>query len=184
MRIILLIIFWALSNTSYSQDKETRAQSAYMAAETAYNEGDYTKAVQKLSDATTLLGKSNAKIEYLMVKSLVEQKKYAAAQEAIGKYFEYAANNKGTEKYTEMVKLLSELEDKAEVEKLSGVINSFWDELKKAMPNDNEYVYLHSAIKRFYGSEDTFKDSCAVRRNERLKSFKERKSKTQPYEQF
>lgn len=111
MKQPILILLLAIANCCYAQDKETRAQAYYMSAEDAYNASNYQKAYDKLVATENILGESNAKIEYLKVKSLMELKKYSEAKTELNKYFDMATNAKGTEKYLEMMLLYGKLDD-------------------------------------------------------------------------
>ena len=83
----------------------------YMAAESSYNAANYQRACDKLGEAEKLLGAGNAKIEYLRIKSLMELKKYDDAKASIAKYFEYAKNNKGSDKYSEVMMLYANMDE-------------------------------------------------------------------------
>ena len=111
MKHATLIFLLLIANFCFAQDKETQAQATYMAAEDAYNSSNFQKAYDKLVATENILGKSNAKIEYLKVKSLVELKKYSEAKTELSKYFDVASGSKGSEKYQEMMMLYGKIDD-------------------------------------------------------------------------
>lgn len=158
MKYLLILLMAASGFISYAQDKETMAQALYMSAENAYNENNFLKAEQKLKEARQTLGKSNAKIEYLLVKSLMEQKKYFPAKQELTEYFKLAEANKGSDKYNEMLALLGDINDLAIDPAIVAKLSPFLDKLTTAMASDKAtlFAYLHPRIRQTWASEAAY----------------------------
>jgi tetratricopeptide (TPR) repeat protein len=124
MKRIIFILLLFSANPCMAQDKETQAQAYYMAAGTAYDNGSYPKVLEELNATETTLGNSNAKIKYLKVKCLLELKRYEEAKTELSKYFEYAKDSKGTDKYKEMTVLLGQIDDMQAIAKSDMELNA------------------------------------------------------------
>lgn len=114
INIFLTLLFCTIVfQTSIAQNNDTKAKAAYLSAEDAYQRGEFTEAVTFLNTAKELLGNTNAKIQYLMVKALKNGKRYEEAKTALTKYFELAQDNNQDEKYQEMIQLITVIKNEA-----------------------------------------------------------------------
>lgn len=87
-----------------AQTNDIKAQSAYLQAYEAFGKSNFNEAVNSLQNARELLGKTNSKIQYLLVKSLIEAKDHVKADVELKKYFEVTPESARDERYEEMVK--------------------------------------------------------------------------------
>lgn len=164
MKKLLLLLLCVIScYATDAQDADVKAQALYMSAETAYNDGNYSKTVDKLTEAVQALGKSNAKIQYLLVKALIEQKQYNEAKAELNRYFEVATTQKGSEKYKEMIALLGDIDEMAQGAVLNKTLTLFIQDIKNVMasPTDNLYRYLHPSLQKYFTNEDNYKLAIA-----------------------
>lgn len=113
-RILVFLIICLTATTGFCQSTQVLAKSEYMAAEMDYSEGDYTSTLKHLNKAIEYMGTNNPKIAALMVKTLVAENKWLAAEENIAIYFDKAKDSESS--YREMLLLLSTI--KEEVEKI------------------------------------------------------------------
>ncbi|MFD2573553.1 tetratricopeptide repeat protein [Spirosoma soli] len=100
----LCFLCMLLSGSSFAQTTDEKAQSAYLTATDAYEKGNYMEAVNYLKQARDLLGKTNTKIQYLLVKTLMDAKDYSAADAELKSYFEVTPEKARDARYEEMVK--------------------------------------------------------------------------------
>jgi tetratricopeptide (TPR) repeat protein len=110
-KYILILVALLIAGTITAQDNDTKAQAYYMTAEQYYSDGDFQAALTKLENAEKTLGNGNAKIQHMKVKCLFELKKYTETKLELSKYFEYAKNNKGSDKHNEMLVLLGKMDE-------------------------------------------------------------------------
>ena len=112
--IVLILLMPAfIAGNVYAVPKSVKARSEYILAEKLYNEGNYEETIKHLHNAKKLLGKTNSKIQYMLVKACFKAKYYLTAQREIETYFEITEES-GTShnKYNEMIVLISEIESK------------------------------------------------------------------------
>lgn len=108
MRTLLSTFFFLLiSFQIFSQSNDDKARLAYMNADEAFNKGDYKECVSKLNTAIGLLGKTNVKIQYLLIKSYFQLKDYGQAKAEMKKYFDL--NPPKDEGYNEILLLFSKI---------------------------------------------------------------------------
>ncbi|QDK81575.1 tetratricopeptide repeat protein [Spirosoma sp. KCTC 42546] len=98
----LCLLLW--SKPVWAQTTDEKAQSAYLTANDAYEKGNYTEALSYLKQARDLLGKTNSKIQYLLVKVLLNAKEYPAADAELKTYFAVTPEIARDARYDEMVK--------------------------------------------------------------------------------
>ncbi len=112
--LLLCLSFSFFVQTANAQTpKELEARSEYLAAETAYNAANYNSAVQHLNEAVKILGATNPKIQYLIVKSFYNSERYEETKTALDTYFSITDGAKADpEKYNEMVRLIAENKEK------------------------------------------------------------------------
>ena len=114
--IILTVCLLFSFKTIHAQTNDIKAQSAYIQAYEAFERGSFTDATKYLQEAKTLLGKTNSKIQYLLVKSLLETKDYPGVKEEVKVYFNVTPETARDERYEEMVKSVA-IADKAIADK-------------------------------------------------------------------
>lgn len=102
---IVLTMFIILH--AFAQTNDDKARLAYMNADEAFNKGDYKECVSKLNTAIGLLGKTNVKIQYLLIKSYFQLKDYGQAKTEMKKYFDL--NLPKDEGYNEILLLFSKI---------------------------------------------------------------------------
>jgi uncharacterized protein (TIGR02145 family) len=100
----------------FSQSPELQAKSAYLAAEQAYSEGDFSKSLTKLLSAEKSLGSTNARIEWMKVKVYTNLENWTKAKKSINLYFEVAAESDNN--YNEALLALDEIVEKSEKERI------------------------------------------------------------------
>ncbi|ADB40809.1 outer membrane protein assembly factor BamD [Spirosoma linguale] len=101
-----------LGSSSFAQTTDQKAQSAYLTANDAYEKGNYMEAANYLKQARDLLGKTNTKIQYLLVKALMDAMDYLAADAELKTYFEVTPETLRDDRYNEMVKNVVFVEQK------------------------------------------------------------------------
>lgn len=109
--LTLFVFFLNVPDVKGQIDPELKIRSTYLAAEEAYDAGNFALAIEKLDQAKNALGGSNPKIQYLLVKSLVKIKDYEKAYKELDVYFK-SSPDENSEKFLEMTKLISFLEEK------------------------------------------------------------------------
>ena len=80
---ILFVLLIMGSHRIQAQTNAERAQAYYYAAEEAYNNEEYSKAVSYCDQVVEILGSSNARVEGLYVKCYYEQNNISKAKEAL-----------------------------------------------------------------------------------------------------
>jgi tetratricopeptide (TPR) repeat protein len=117
--IITLVIFssicFLLFNASVCNaaiPKSVRAKSEYVLAEKKFQTKAYSDALKHLDNARKLLGKSNSKIQYLLIKSYYELAAYDKAKEEMDLFFNITPESESSSaQYNEIVVLISEIEE-------------------------------------------------------------------------
>ena len=103
-----LILVIALTGLS-AQSNNQMAKSEFIAAEDAYNQGNYSKCLQHLDKAEELVG-NNRLFQYLRVKAYYSKEDYQEAQEQLSIFFNITPEKYSDEpKYQEMVAMISPL---------------------------------------------------------------------------
>lgn len=95
---------------AYSQTNADKAKAAYFKADEQYQANNYQSCIDKLNEAVQLLGESNARIQYLMVKSYNGLGNYFQVKIELRKYFSFQPNE--DEWYKEMLLLSDEIDIK------------------------------------------------------------------------
>ena len=104
---LILIFFTCLSISAQTNDEKARTK--YLQAKEAYSQGKYNYAASYLVDAKLLLGKTNIKIQPLLVKCFVQLGNWSVAKHAVQEY--YALNpDKNLVEYAEIVALEKEID--------------------------------------------------------------------------
>jgi len=124
--ILAFVLFFSGILITCAQSKDILAKSAMLNADEAYSKGDYSKCLKHLKDAEINLGKSNSRIQYLKVKSLMalgtddfnNKTLWLQADTALKVFFEVTPENGYVpEKYEEMLFAVSNVKTKiAEIE--------------------------------------------------------------------
>lgn len=116
LKFAFLILLFSISLFKVmAQSDALKAQSAYLNAEEAYQQSKFSEAVDFLNSAKTLLGKTNGKIQYLLVKSLKSANRFDDAKKELATYFDVTPEDTQDEKYREMVQNITLL-DKLKVQ--------------------------------------------------------------------
>lgn len=110
--IILLVCLLFSLKMACAQTNDIKAQSSYMQAYESFERSNFTDAINYLQEAKALLGKTNSKIQYLLVKALLESKDYPKVKEEVKVYFDVTPETTRDERYEEMVKSVA-IADKA-----------------------------------------------------------------------
>lgn len=152
--LIILIVALFSTVSLVSQSPELRAKSAYLAAEQAYSEGDFSKSLTKLLSAEKSLGSTNARIEWMKVKVYTNLENWTKAKESINIYFDVAAQSDNN--YNEALLALDKVEEKSISEAL------FFDRLKPFNPGvsfgwDELQITFLELYKSEYGRERIMK---------------------------
>lgn len=194
-KLILVLLF--ISNILFAQDKNDIAKSYYLNAENLYSTGKYNESVSVLEKSIEVLGNTNAKIQYLKVKSflgIVENNPFdlihlLRARYDLKLFFKLVDKNSfNKEKYDEMVGDISIIESKIEVysmdrkaykEALSNFSEESWDKYlnsKKIKSKSNYDNILR--IKQNYQRRKseyywTYNDSSLYLTGEALSDIKE-----------
>ncbi len=110
--VLLTLVLLTLSNFSLTAETNSnkKAQAYYFAAEEAYGNKQYDDALTCLDKAEDLLGKSNAVLEGLKVKTLYDKGDYVDAKQALNNFYTFKSSKK-LEK--EIASYLLKLESKA-----------------------------------------------------------------------
>ncbi|MGA9211283.1 hypothetical protein [Kaistella sp.] len=94
-KLLFSILLCSLSAVTYAQNKEIEAIATYQMAEENFENKNFTNALKYVSDAQSILGKSNGKMLYLKIQVLEELSKadpqYLLEQEATITEFEKIA---------------------------------------------------------------------------------------------
>ncbi len=112
MMTVRLITTCLLVITLYSgvtaQSKDSMARSYFFAAEENYKKKEYSEAISNLEEAVKLLGSTNSRIQYLMVKACYDSGRYIKAKEEMDKYFKVTDESRSDEvNYQEIVRLIA-----------------------------------------------------------------------------
>lgn len=113
----LIILFTLLfSYAALAQSNKDIAKAYYISAEEAYSEGNFGKCLELLNKCESALGFSGTNLEYLRVKSLMNNKEWDKAKLSSEKYFNLATDkDKSTDKYMEMVKSKIQIDEEIEL---------------------------------------------------------------------
>lgn len=113
--IFLSILFFSVISADlvHAVPADVEAKSEYILADKLFNEKNYVGAIEHANNAKTLLGQTNSKIEYLLVKAYHAQESYEKAFAAIEKFFSISTDS-GNDQYNEMVVLYAEIKMKQE----------------------------------------------------------------------
>lgn len=108
-KLITLFLILCFSSGITAQTNDTQARQKYMQAKEAYSQGKYNYAASYLVDAKLLLGKTNVKIQPLLVKCFVQLGNWSVAKLAVKEY--YTLNpDKNLVEYAEIVELEKEID--------------------------------------------------------------------------
>lgn len=114
----LLVISVALffSVGAIAQVNEQEAFKAFKQARAAYNNGDYETSSRLLSKTKELLGRTNIRIQPMLIKSLVKTRNWSQAQTEVENYY---ALNPSTDlvEYQEITTLKVQIDKQVEAEK-------------------------------------------------------------------
>ncbi len=105
-----ILVFLLLSSTdAFAQvDDNTKAISYYKTAQDLYNEDKFDDAINVLNEAISILGKSTAKIQYLLAKSHINKQNWSKAKTELDNYFEVASETeKENPRYEEMTRQIA-----------------------------------------------------------------------------
>lgn len=107
-RALYLLLASSLSFSAFAQNNnDAKARDLYPKAIDLFNAKDYKATINKLNEIDKLLGKSNARTNYLRTKATYAQNDYNAAQNACKAYFEsMPKHDKG---YSEMAEIKESL---------------------------------------------------------------------------
>lgn len=114
--ILILSFFFSFPFLVIAQDNEQRARAAYLNAEEYFNQGKYRDAANSLLRAKGYLGRSNTKIQYLLVKSIYNTRDYIETKKELRTYLNLAQGKESDEgdTYLEMLRLDDRLDTEIE----------------------------------------------------------------------
>jgi hypothetical protein len=124
--LIAAFICSILCNMAKAQDHGVLAQNAYTKAEEYFSQGDYNRALSQLNAAEQYLGQTNSKILYLKINILNAQFSksstyYPILKSTISRFFDITNKNTyPTDKYIEIVRLQSDIEDFIKTDSTAG----------------------------------------------------------------
>ena len=154
-RITILLTLSLFHFSVYSQSDDIIAKSAFLSAQDAYGNGDYTTAIDKLEHVKELLGSTNPRVEQLLTNAHFEIGDYEKAQSSLESYFELAADSDPN--YMQMVRLVDQIKVKqaelAEKEFLVSKDESAWKEAREQNTPISYDQYLESFPKGKYNKE-------------------------------
>lgn len=111
MKILFtLFILLSIGLNSHAQSNDVLAKSYFLKAQENYSEGNNASALVNLDKTLKYLGSTNAKIESLYVKIMLNRKDYMAADYHLKTYFELADESRSD--YIEMLNHLPEVKEK------------------------------------------------------------------------
>lgn len=101
LTLLLALLFLFAAPAVDAQSANYRAQARYYSAKRAYEGGQYNDAARMLLESRGLLGgKSNERLQYLLVLSLHRAKRFDDAQAEIRRFFDLLENREQRENYT------------------------------------------------------------------------------------
>jgi hypothetical protein len=93
--LILLFLGSAISGLTQTTAASLRAQGRYYSAKEAFEKGQFDEAARMLRESREMLGgKTNVRLQYLLVRSLYNGKRYQAAQTEMNTYLEIEVDKK------------------------------------------------------------------------------------------
>lgn len=120
-RIVVLVFvvgFLIATPSAQAVPAAVKAKSEFMQAEKKLNEQAFWSAALHAENAREALGKTNSRIEYVLVKAYVGAEDYGKALEALEAFFEVTPESQASSaEYSEMVALYAEVEAKATTQK-------------------------------------------------------------------
>lgn len=94
--VLLLALFVVWAGNAHASASGLRAQGRYYSAKEAYEQRRYDDAARMLKESRMMLdGKSNKRLQYLLVMSLYNAKRFRDAQEEMNFYLELESDAKG-----------------------------------------------------------------------------------------
>jgi tetratricopeptide (TPR) repeat protein len=152
-----ILLFCSLSLIQ-AQSPEILAKSAVMNAEEAYGNGQYSDCLSYLKDAETNLGKTNSRIQYLKVKSLMamgsadqyNKNIWSQTDAELKVFFDVTPENSYVpEKYDEMLMAVSKVKKSLEEAK-NGIDSKNIKEWTEDLEKDPNSVYTLINITNYY----------------------------------
>lgn len=111
--VLLATLLGVYTISVWAIPKDLIAESEYTLAENKFNARNYNAALEHLTNARALLGKTNSNIQYLLVKSHWELGQYHPAKKELEGYFEVTPQNAADpDRFKEMVGLISRINEK------------------------------------------------------------------------
>lgn len=116
MRVFVLVLVLWLSNTlAHAQSNDIRARSAFLKAQEHYGNAQYGQALEKLDEASQLLGSSNPRIAHLATQCHMAVYNLKGASQTLDTYFKLAA--KDDPNFLDMIKRVGELDELKRIDK-------------------------------------------------------------------
>lgn len=158
-RVLFLLFILNLSTMLVAQSNDNLARQKYINAKEAYQNGNFDFAISCLNDAKTLLGKTNIRIQSLLVKCLAISGKWYITKLAIKSYYELNPDKNLTD-YAEIVQLEKEADlhlSKGEIEQnfkdannnLSSYNNSAEDKTWETVKTNNYLIGYYDYLKKY-----------------------------------
>lgn len=112
MRLLLLftLAISLIQSVNAQNTDQEKARTAFLEAEKQYQSGNYADCLTTLQTVKQLLGRTNARVQYLMVKALVGQQDWAKAQPELDRYL--TLNDSSTERIAEMQQMAQTITDR------------------------------------------------------------------------
>ena len=107
MKHILSLTLLITSLFIYAQSNDILAKAAFMDAQNAYGQGQYTEAVNGLEEVVQLLGGSNPRVDYLLTESYYKLNDPFKAESSLKSYFDLAGESDAN--YNTMLGLIGQI---------------------------------------------------------------------------
>lgn len=115
--ILVVLVFY--SQSAYSQSSQDKAMWAFLKAEEQFDAGNYQACLNKLDEVISLIGSSNARIQYYKAKSYNGLGNQTQTKKEIEKYFTLNPNK--DDWYKEMLALSEEIDNKIKAQQAEEV---------------------------------------------------------------
>ena len=138
---VIVLLYILITASCIAQSNSDKARANFISAQEAFNNGDFQLSINNLNNAITLLGSTNVRIQYLLVKSYYGLQDYQKAKEAIQKYFGLKPPEDAG--YNEMLGFINKIDKKLEEQKKSDINRKRCEEVKetnKISESSNEEV--------------------------------------------
>jgi outer membrane protein assembly factor BamD (BamD/ComL family) len=136
-KVVITILFCIFAATTQAQT----ARDTYLAAQQAYENGNYTTAVTQLNETERLLGATNVRIEYLKAMCYYQTRDYEKCVSAADRYFAFKPAQ--GEDYQRIADLKKQAQEKIQLaaeaqRKKAALVQEAAEEWEKLKTSDNK----------------------------------------------